>query len=399
MLPASTVKAEPPHGMGIGFQFFYDNLSPYGTWVSYPSHGYVWIPSVAPGFRPYFSSGHWVYTPEGWMWVSFYDWGWAPFHYGSWLYDPFYGWMWVPGYHWAPAWVTWGYYSGYYGWAPLSPGISFNFSYCPPVNYWVFVPPRNVTVSGWNNTYYTSYGNRIAFDNNTSITNVKNINVVENAGTYEGQRFSAGPPKAEFERTANTKVKAVSVSENNSPGKTRLNGDNISIYRPVVDARDRSEAKPSKVAPLESMKRSSGGERKENADRIRSNDGRGVKSREEQKQATPEIKRERTPEKSVPAQREQPKTKERKQDVNGPSEQKRNENVQPRTKERQNIERDNRYEERPHQVPQRIERSPRHMQPQAVPERRQRIERTVPREPRYQPQPQQREKEMHRNPK
>jgi hypothetical protein len=122
-LPTTTTTAEPlpPPGAAVSFQFFYDNLSPYGAWVSYPGYGYAWAPRVAGGFRPYFSSGQWVMTDLGWTWVSYYDWGWAPFHYGSWVYDPFYGWLWVPGYNWAPAWVTWGYYDGYYGWAPLVP--------------------------------------------------------------------------------------------------------------------------------------------------------------------------------------------------------------------------------------------------------------------------------------
>src|ERR1044071_9740974 len=94
--------AIPPLGIAVSFQLFYDELSPYGTWVSYPSYGYVWVPGVTIGFRPYLTDGRWVYTDMGWTWVSYYDWGWAPYHYGSWMYDDLYGWMWVPGYDWAP---------------------------------------------------------------------------------------------------------------------------------------------------------------------------------------------------------------------------------------------------------------------------------------------------------
>src|ERR1044071_4342023 len=95
----------------VSFQVFYDQLSPYGTWVNYQNYGYVWIPTDVPtGFRPYSTAGHWVYTDDGWTWVSDYTWGWAPFHYGNWFFDQTYGWMWVPDYEWAPAWVTWGEY-------------------------------------------------------------------------------------------------------------------------------------------------------------------------------------------------------------------------------------------------------------------------------------------------
>jgi len=28
----------------VSFQVFYDELSPYGTWVDDPEYGYIWIP-------------------------------------------------------------------------------------------------------------------------------------------------------------------------------------------------------------------------------------------------------------------------------------------------------------------------------------------------------------------
>src|SRR4051794_35767800 len=77
--------------VGVSFQVFYDNLSPYGTWVDYPGYGYAWAPAADPGFYPYSSLGHWVFTEFGWTWVSDYPWGWAPFHYGRWQFDPVYG--------------------------------------------------------------------------------------------------------------------------------------------------------------------------------------------------------------------------------------------------------------------------------------------------------------------
>ena len=56
----------------VNFQVFYDDLSPYGTWVENADYGYVWIPNVDPGFRPYATNGHWVFTDEGWTWISNY---------------------------------------------------------------------------------------------------------------------------------------------------------------------------------------------------------------------------------------------------------------------------------------------------------------------------------------
>ena len=29
------------------YEEFYDELSPYGSWVSYPQYGYVWVPRVS----------------------------------------------------------------------------------------------------------------------------------------------------------------------------------------------------------------------------------------------------------------------------------------------------------------------------------------------------------------
>ena len=395
-LPATT-QAEPP--VGVSFQFFYDNLSPYGTWVSYPSYGYVWMPRVAPGFRPYFSSGNWVHTYNGWMWVSLYDWGWAPFHYGSWMYDPFYGWLWVPGYHWAPAWVTWGYYSGYYGWAPVGPGVPFSASYYPPMDYWVFVPPSYVTNPGWNNSYYTVYNNRITFDNNTSITNVRNIDIVDNAGTYEGQRFNAGPTASQYERLTNTKVNTVAVKEANAPSKTRLTENNVSIYRPNVDASDKSTARPSKVTPLETMKRSAGDETRTREGKAEQKTAPEIRRERVPERGAPDV-RERSPERTAPVQREQPRMQERKQDTDRSAPKR--ESVPPRTKEQpnarpappqRNIEppRQERTRQAP---PERIERSQPEPQPRVAPEseRPQQIER-LPREPRYQPQPQPQQRE------
>src|SRR5690606_30432372 len=95
--------------------------------------------------RPYYTNGHWVMTEYGNTWVSDYPWGWAAFHYGRWVYSNFYGWLWIPDSQWGPAWVVWRQGGGYYGWAPMGPGMSINITfsnYHLPHDYWTFVPYR-----------------------------------------------------------------------------------------------------------------------------------------------------------------------------------------------------------------------------------------------------------------
>lgn len=157
---------------------FYDELSPYGDWMDYPSYGQVWRPRVDTDFQPYATDGHWEMTEYGNTWVSDYPWGWAPFHYGRWLFDDYYGWIWIPDNEWGPAWVSWRSGGGYYGWAPLGPGMGIDININIPNNYWVFVPeiyirsprvysycvPRNRISGIWGGTSYLNnyyrYNNR-----------------------------------------------------------------------------------------------------------------------------------------------------------------------------------------------------------------------------------------------
>ncbi|HXS37488.1 MAG TPA: DUF6600 domain-containing protein, partial [Flavipsychrobacter sp.] len=79
-------------GVSVSYQTFYDDLSPYGQWVSDGGYGNVWVPYTNDAnFRPYCTGGHWAMTDYGNTWVSDYPWGWATFHYGRWTYDQYYG--------------------------------------------------------------------------------------------------------------------------------------------------------------------------------------------------------------------------------------------------------------------------------------------------------------------
>jgi hypothetical protein len=109
--------------------YFYNDLSPYGSWVNLDGYGWCWQPRavvVSPGWRPYCDGGYWVYSDAGWYWQSSYSWGWAPFHYGRWYAHPRCGWVWTPDRVWGPAWVTWRVAGDSCGWAPLPPHAEFD---------------------------------------------------------------------------------------------------------------------------------------------------------------------------------------------------------------------------------------------------------------------------------
>ena len=108
--------------------YFYDSLTPYGTWVELEGYGWCWQPRVVVidhFWRPYWQGGHWIYTDLGWYWHSDYSWGWAPFHYGRWHHHHRHGWVWFPDLVWAPAWVSWRFSDTHCGWAPLPLGAHF----------------------------------------------------------------------------------------------------------------------------------------------------------------------------------------------------------------------------------------------------------------------------------
>ena len=113
--------APPPAPVTVNY--FYDNLSPYGSWVEVEGYGRCWRPTAViydPNWRPYCDRGHWVYTDCGWYWDSDYSWG-VTFHYGRWFRHDRFGWCWYPDTVWAPSWVTWRSSDAYCGWAPLPP--------------------------------------------------------------------------------------------------------------------------------------------------------------------------------------------------------------------------------------------------------------------------------------
>jgi hypothetical protein len=245
LLSVFTINTSQAQGR-VSLQVFYDELDPYGTWMEHRTYGYVWIPSVDRGFVPYSTNGYWVQTEYGNTWVSDYSWGWAPFHYGRWFYDDFYGWIWVPDSEWAPAWVTWRNGGGYYGWAPLMPGLSVNVSVnyynSIPNHYWVFVPHRYILHRHFHRYYVPRPQVVTVYRQTTIITNNYNY----------GRRstFFTGPSRREIERTNRERVEVYSVNDRNRPGRTEIERGRVSVYRPEVDnsRESRSRSVPSRIA-------------------------------------------------------------------------------------------------------------------------------------------------------
>lgn len=200
----NTASATPA---SITYQTFYDDLSPFGTWIDYPGYSHVWCPDAGVDFRPYSSNGHWVYSYEGWAWVSGYSWGWAPFHFGRWMYDDMYGWLWVPGYEWSPAWVTWGSVDDYYCWAPLTPGVNVNLSYNswrPHSIYWNYCN-RNHIYSTHLNQYIERPQNEANISNRITIIN--NYNTTNEHKNY----YAKGPSVQEVEKYTKETIEPVTI--------------------------------------------------------------------------------------------------------------------------------------------------------------------------------------------
>lgn len=235
----------------ISIQTFYDELSPYGDWVYTPEFGYVWRPyfDSPDAFRPYSSNGHWVNTDFGWTWVSDYNWGWATFHYGRWSFDDYLGWLWVPGYEWAPAWVTWGNYGDYYGWAPMGPNIyvSTSSNWFAPDPWWTFVPRRHFCAANWNHYIY---------DRPVHVTNITYITNVYNNNNYNSNNNSwyYGPRVSEVERYSNTKVRRMEVVDSHRADYTGIRNERLNAYRPEVD-NSRRDSRPAEYRKAEQARK------------------------------------------------------------------------------------------------------------------------------------------------
>ncbi len=210
----------------VSYEVFYDELSPYGSWIDDPQYGYVWIPRVTNDFHPYATQGHWVMTNYGWTWVSDFRWGWAAFHYGRWAFEPRFGWMWLPGRVWGPAWVAWRESPDYFGWAPLGPYVNVSINIGCPYDHYRFVPRRYFTHRNIYN-YYSDRHNNVTIINNTTIINTTHV--------VNKNNYYYGPRKDFVETAVGQKIRTANVYDTQKPDATVVENDRVKVYRPRMD--------------------------------------------------------------------------------------------------------------------------------------------------------------------
>jgi hypothetical protein len=362
-------------GGAVSFQVFYDELSPYGQWVDYPGYGYVWIPEAGAGFSPYGSSGYWAYTDEGWAWVSDYNWGWAPFHYGRWDYASPYGWFWVPDYTWAPAWVAWRHGGGYYGWAPMRPGISVDIvvagGYNPPNRRWCFVNDGYMG-DRYIGRYYAPRRNNVTIINNATYVN--NTYVDNSRHTT----YMAGPRREDVQKSTGRPVKQMSISDRSTPGHS-VSGNQINTYRPTVDKSSNKSARPTKVENLNNIQPV----KQRNATYQQNHPNAQPQRNQQQPQSNPRTQQQqnqpRQQQQTQPRQQEQPRPQQqpRQQEQPRPQQQPRQQEQprpqqQPRQQEQPRPQQQPRQQEqpRPQQQPRQQEQPRPQQQPRQEPGRR-----------------------------
>ncbi|MES2265533.1 MAG: DUF6600 domain-containing protein [Bacteroidota bacterium] len=249
-------------GEYISEQEFYDELQPYGTWVYDQRYGNVWIPDVEEDFKPYATRGYWAMTDAGNTWVSDYPWGWAAFHYGRWHYDNYYGWEWSPGSEWAPAWVNWRDGGGYYGWAPMEPGVNYDTyyddnNYAINDNYWVFAPYAYINSPNVYN-YYVPY-------NRVNVI-IRNTSWVRNRYTYNNHSYYS-PRREDIQRYSPRPVRVYNINNVSRPSRVTVNNNNINIYRPGV--RTNTSARPARVVDATAYRQQNPAQRIGGTDRSR----------------------------------------------------------------------------------------------------------------------------------
>ena len=253
----------------VSLNFFYDNLSPYGSWIDVAGYGYCFQPSVAVDsvdWRPY-ADGYWAYTDVGWTWVSYEDFGWATYHYGRWTDLADYGWVWVPGYEWGPAWVSWRTGGDYIGWAPLPPvsnviyegraitgqvDVLFDigplyYNFCdvryigePVLRGRIFAPSRNVTIINQtinvtNITYHNStvynYGPSYNRLNQYSARPIQRLTLQrETTGN-----FGQGGKRGNFNRVNGNQLTVVAPTIQKSQGQIAPKQVKAKVEKPKVE--------------------------------------------------------------------------------------------------------------------------------------------------------------------
>jgi len=239
---ASMGPAPARTSVSVSWSVFYDSLSPYGDWVWFNPHGWIWIPSeMDAAWQPY-TNGRWVYTVDGWTWVSYWQWGWAPFHYGRWAWDPHWGWYWVPDTLWGPAWVAWRYGDGYVGWAPLPPGATWHVGVGLTLGHtrmrsssWLFVPQRQFVDHDVRSRIIPPESRQQILGRTRDVTRYE--------PGQERQVIERGLPPDQIQRGGGVEIPRYRIEDVQKPAPPgdAIDQDAVRIYRPPITRQESPE--------------------------------------------------------------------------------------------------------------------------------------------------------------
>ena len=147
---------------------------------------------------------------------------------------------WIPGHEWAPAWVSWRHGGGFFGWAPLLPGINISISFGGgnriPDNYWVCAPQEYITRPNVYD-YCAPALNVVNIIHNTTIINNTYIN--------ENHTYVTGPRIDEIERVTNRPVNVYRINNDYAPGRASIHNNVVNIFRPQINVS--GNARPERV--------------------------------------------------------------------------------------------------------------------------------------------------------
>jgi hypothetical protein len=158
----------------------------------------------------------------------------------------------MPDTHWAPAWVAWRHCEGYYGWAPIGPGISidiaFGNGYNIPHNQWIFAREEGIGRRNINN-YYVNVSNNTTIINRSTVIN----NIYTDRGTRT--RYNAGPDRRDVQKRSKSVIAEVSLKGRDRPGQS-MSGNELSIYKPRVEktGNNNRRAAPDRVMKRDEIK-------------------------------------------------------------------------------------------------------------------------------------------------
>jgi hypothetical protein len=283
---------------GVSTQYLPSEVQPYatafdqyGSWQYSSSYGYVWYPSVAVGWRPYYA-GRWVTVrPYGWTWVGVGPWAWPTHHYGRWGYSSG-AWFWIPGHTWAPAWVSWAYAPGYVSWCPLgwnNHGVftfGFTFGY-DPWRAWTVVPYGNFG----HGYVHVNYVGGHAFDATTRTAFVSRTT----APAWRGYAVPRSASPIHVAGTVQPRTPASTVYTNLDPNASRVGqggrrvtvGPSRSSARDAAPANARTDATPRAVPRGVPADQSNAATSRANVDRSLAGAGVQDRSADASRQAIP----------------------------------------------------------------------------------------------------------------